>query len=59
MANTYSLDTIISAVVTLIIIVGAIRLALYLANRKKTTIQRPDWIDENRIDLTRKKGKRK
>ena len=60
MFNTeYSLDTIISAVLTLLIVVGAIRFALFWANRKRSTIQRPEWMDENRIDLTRKKGKRK
>ncbi|PZT47819.1 hypothetical protein B6S12_06955 [Helicobacter valdiviensis] len=56
--SEYDLGTIISAAITFAIVVLAIRLVLFLVNRKKTTIQKPDWLMDERFDLD-KKRKRK
>ncbi len=56
--ENYDLMTIISAVVTLVITVSALRLALYLANRNKTTIQKPDWVEDDKFDIKRNRKRK-
>lgn len=51
----YDIGTIISAIVTLLVILLSIRFALYLANRKRPKIQKPDWLDDDRFNMDRKK----
>ncbi|MBX7490032.1 hypothetical protein [Helicobacter turcicus] len=55
--DSYDLSTLISAVVTFLIIVLAIRFVLYYANRKGSQIQKPDWLDDDRFDTQKKKKK--
>lgn len=57
--ESYDLSTIVSAVVTFMAVVLAIRFALYLANRKNSQIQKPDWLEDDRFDVQTKKHKRK
>ncbi|TLD85584.1 hypothetical protein [Helicobacter sp. MIT 05-5294] len=57
--ESYDLSMIISAVVTFMVIVLAIRFVLYLANRKGSQIQKPDWVEDERFEVQTKKGKRK
>ncbi|CAM3573799.1 MULTISPECIES: hypothetical protein [Helicobacter] len=57
--ENYDLSMIISAVVTFMVIVLAIRFVLYLANRNNSQIQKPDWLDDERFDVQTKKNKRK
>ncbi|CAM2798825.1 hypothetical protein [Helicobacter burdigaliensis] len=56
--SEYDLGTIISAAITFALVVLVIRLVLFLANRKKTNIQKPDWLVDERFNLD-KKRKRK
>ncbi|WP_297812929.1 hypothetical protein [uncultured Helicobacter sp.] len=56
--ESYDLSMIISAVVTFMVIVLTIRFVLYLANRKNSQIQKPDWLEDERFDVQRKKGKK-
>ncbi|MCH5323480.1 MAG: hypothetical protein J1E31_07920 [Helicobacter sp.] len=51
------IQTIISAVLTFLVVVLAIRFGLYLANRNRTQIQKPDWLDDERFE-TKKRKKR-
>ena len=55
--ENYDLSTLISAVVTFVIVVLAIRFVLYFANRKGPQIQKPDWVDDERFDRKQKKKK--
>lgn len=55
--ETYDLSTLISAVVTFVIVVLAIRFVLYYANRKGSQIQKPDWLDDDRFEIKKKKKK--
>ncbi|MDE5926197.1 MAG: hypothetical protein K2N75_04580 [Helicobacter sp.] len=57
--ENYDLSMIISAVVTFMVIVLAIRFVLYLANRNNSQIQKPDWLEDERFDVQTKKNKRK
>lgn len=57
--ESYDLSMIISAVVTFMVIVLTIRFVLYLANRKNSQIQKPDWLEDERFDVQRKKGKKR
>ena len=57
--ENYDLSMIISAVVTSMFIVLAIRFVLYLANRNNSQIQKPDWLEDERFDVQTKKNKRK
>ncbi|EEO26607.1 hypothetical protein [Helicobacter winghamensis] len=56
--ESYDLGTLISAVITFMIVVLAIRFALYFANRKGSQIQKPDWLDDERFEVKKKKNKR-
>ena len=53
--DEYDIGTIISAIVTLLVILLSIRFVLYLANRKRPKIQKPDWLDDDRFTMDRKK----
>ncbi|MDE5603943.1 MAG: hypothetical protein K2I71_08565 [Helicobacter sp.] len=56
--ESYDLGTIISAIITFAMIVLVIRFMLYMINRKRPTIQKPDWLDDERFDIgKRKRGK--
>lgn len=56
--ESYDLSMIISAVVTFMVIVLAIRFVLFWANRKGSQIQKPDWVEDKRFDV-QTKNKRK
>lgn len=55
--ESYDLSTLISAVITFMVIVFAIRFVLYFANRKGSQIQKPDWLDDERFEIKKKKRK--
>ncbi|WP_299546620.1 hypothetical protein [uncultured Helicobacter sp.] len=55
--ESYDLGTLISAVITFMVIVLAIRFALYFANRKGSQIQKPNWLDDNRFETKKNKKK--
>ena len=55
--ENYDLGTIISAAVTFVVIVLVLRFMLYMANKKKTIIQKPDWLEDERFDKKIKRGK--
>lgn len=56
--ENYDISTIISAIVTFLLILLVVRFILFLANRKKTQIQKPDWLEgDERFEI--KKGRRK
>ncbi|MCI5968733.1 hypothetical protein [Helicobacter sp.] len=55
--ESYDLSTLISAVVTFMLIVLTIRFVLYFANRKGSQIQKPDWLDDERFEIKKKKKK--
>ncbi|WP_162845083.1 hypothetical protein [Helicobacter sp. MIT 11-5569] len=55
--ENYDLPTLISAVITFMVVVLAIRFMLYYANRKGSQIQKPDWVDDDRFNLKKKKKK--
>lgn len=55
--ESYDISTLISAVITFMVIVLAIRFVLYYANRKGSQIQKPDWLDDERFNLNKKKKK--
>lgn len=57
--ESYDLSMIISAVVTFMVIVLAIRFALYLANRKNSQIQKPDWLEDERFDAQKRNNKKR
>ena len=48
--ESYDISTLISAVITFMVIVLAIRFVLYYANRKGGEIQKADWLDDERFD---------
>lgn len=56
--ENYSLELIISAVVTMCVIVLCIRIYLKIVN-KKSHIQKPDWLDNSdfneRFDIKKKR----
>ncbi|MCI2236012.1 hypothetical protein MKD52_04115 [Helicobacter sp. CaF467b] len=56
--ENYDLTTIISAVVTFLIVLLAIRFILFIVNRKGSQIQKPDWLEgDERFEVKkRKKG---
>ena len=56
--DSYDLGTIISAIISLVVVVMAVRVVLYLANRKHTQIQKPDWLDDERFDMQIKKKRK-
>ncbi|AWI33672.1 hypothetical protein LS72_008560 [Helicobacter apodemus] len=56
--ESYDLGTIISAIITFVMLVFVIRFMLYMINRKRPTIQKPDWLDDERFDND-KRRKRK
>lgn len=56
MFEEYSIAKIISAILTFLCVVLVIRFFLYLANRNKTQIQKPDWVESDKFD-TKKKSK--
>ena len=53
--ESYDISTLISAVITFMVIVLAIRFVLYYVNRNGSQIQKPDWLDDERFDLKKKK----
>ena len=55
--ESYDLSTLISAVITFMVIVFAICFVLYFANRKGSQIQKPDWLDDERFEIKKKKRK--
>ncbi len=57
--ESYDLATIISAVITFLVVLLAIRFVLFMVNRKGSQIQKPDWLeDDERFEIKkRKKGK--
>ena len=55
--ESYDISTLISAVITFMVIVLAIRFVLYYVNRNGSQIQKPDWLDDERCHLKKKKKK--
>lgn len=57
--ESYDLATIISAVITFLVVLLAIRFVLFVVNRKGSQIQKPDWLEgDERFEIKkRKKGK--
>ena len=56
--ESYDISTIISTIVTFLLILLVVRFILFLANRKKTQNQKPDWLEgDERCEI--KKGRRK
>ena len=57
--ENYDLTTIISAVVTFLIVLLAIRFILFIVKRKGSQIQKPDWLEgDERFEVKkRKKGR--
>ena len=55
--ESYDISTLISAVITFMVIVLAIRFVLYYVNSNGSQIQKPDWLDDERFDLKKKKKK--
>ncbi|WP_104721992.1 hypothetical protein [Helicobacter mesocricetorum] len=56
--ESYDLGTIISAIITFVMLVLVIRFMLYMVNRKRPTIQKPDWLDDERFDLDKRKKRK-
>ncbi|MDD6056088.1 MAG: hypothetical protein PUB96_06060 [Helicobacteraceae bacterium] len=54
-SGNYSLGNVISAVLTFALVLLILRFGLYLANRKNTKIQKPDWVEGDKFDLKRRK----
>ena len=48
--QTYDMGTVISAIATFSVIVLGIRVYLSIVARNKTTIQKPDWLDDERFE---------
>ena len=55
--ESYSLDLIISAVVTMGAILLCVRIYLKIINRKKSKIQKPDWLGKDFDERFDMKGK--
>ena len=57
--ENYDLTTIISAVVTFLIVLLAIRFILFIVNRKGRQKKKPDWVEgDERFEVKkRKKGR--
>ncbi len=47
--ESYSLELVVSAVVTMGVILLCVRIYLKIVN-KKSKIQKPDWLDESDFD---------
>lgn len=56
--ESYDLETIISAIITFVMLVLVIRFILYMVNRKRPTIQKPDWLDDERFDNDKRKKRK-